>query len=206
MKRFVFVAALLIAATPLVAHAQGKPQGKATGSPYIMASSKTTEKLTILAIDKPTRVVTLTSAGGDTLAVKCGSEVRNFGQLAVGDVVTTTYTESYSIHVEKEGEAEETSETASSRAAVGAKPGASVYETRTVKAKIDAIDKTAGTVTLATASGEKFTVTPRSKANLDKVAVGNTVVVTSRTGSIVSVDKPGAAKKSSNSSSASKKK
>ena len=193
MRKFLLVAAILIAATPFAAHAAGKPQGKATGSPYILASARTTETLKIIAIDKPNRVVTLLSGGGDTVDVKCGSEVRNFKQLAVGDEVKTTYSEQYSIHVEKEGEAEETKETATSRAKEGAKPGASVYETKTVKAKIDSIDKAKGTVTLATMTGEKFTVTPRNKANLDKVEVGNTVVVTEQIGHAISVNKPGAA-------------
>jgi hypothetical protein len=199
MRKFLIIAAFVIAASPLAAHAQEKSEAKATGSPVIMASARTTETLKILAIDKATRVVTLKSEDGDTIAVKCGPEVRNFGQLAVGDEVKTTYSESYSIHVEKEGEAEEVNEVATSRAALGAKPGASVYETKIIKAKIDAIDKTKGTVTLATMTGEKFTVTAKNKANLDKVEVGNTVVVTARTGSVISVNKPGAAKSASTS-------
>lgn len=204
MKKLWIVAAILVAASTPTAHAAGKPQGKATGSPFIMASARTTETLKIIAIDKPKRMVTLVGEYDDTLDVHCGPEVRNFAQLAVGDEVKTTYTESYSIHVEKEGEAEETNEVAESRAKVGAQPGASRYETRTVKAKIEAIDKAKGTVTLATPAGEKFTVTPQNKANLDKVEVGNVVVVTERTGNAISVSKPGAATKPA--SSAAKKK
>lgn len=190
MRKLLIIAAVVIAASPLAARAEDKPEGKAAGSPYIMASSRMTETLKIIGIDKDTRVVTLVSADADTMAIKCGPEVRNFAQLAVGDEVKTTYSESYSIHVEKEGEPEETSETATSRAALGATPGAAVYETKVVKAKIDAIDKTKGTVTLATESGEKFTVTPENKANLEKVEVGNLVVVTSQVGHVISVNKP----------------
>jgi hypothetical protein len=192
MKRLLILATVLIVASAVSVHAQGysKGQGKATGSPFIKASSKQTETVKIVAIDKSKRLVTLTGADGDTIVVKCGNEVRNFNQLAVGDDVVTTYTESYTIHVEPSGEAEETKEVATSRANVGAKPGASVYETRTVKAKIDAIDKEKGTVTLATLSGEKFTVTPNNRANLDKVQVGNVVVVTEQIGHAVSVNKP----------------
>src|SRR5262249_17278731 len=114
----------------------------------------------------------------------------NFNQLAVGDEVVTTYTESYSIHVEAGGEAEETKETGVARAKGGAKPGASTYETRGGKAKNDGIDQAKGTGRLATLTGEKFTVVPRNKANLDKVQVGNTVVVTERVGNAISVNKP----------------
>jgi len=186
MKALLLAVAVLIAASPMSARAQGK----SATTPIISASSKSTETLKIIAINKSKRIVTLTSAAGDTLDVKCGSEVRNFNQLAVGDEVVTTYTESYSIHVEEGGEAEETNEKVVARAKVGAKPGASTYETRVVKAKIDAIDKAKGTVTLATMTGEKFTVVPRNKANLDKVQVGNTVVVTERVGNAISVNKP----------------
>jgi hypothetical protein len=206
MKTMFILAALLIAASPMSASSQEKSQGKAAGSPYILASARMTQKLKIVAIDKDTRVVTLLSDAGDTVDVKCGPEVRNFAQLAVGDTVKTTYSESYSIHVEEGGEAEQTKEVATSRAPEGGTPGASSYETRTVKAKIDSIDKTKGTVTLATMTGEKFTVTPQNKANLDKVAVGNTVVVTEQVGNVISVSKPSAAKKSSTKSSTKKKK
>jgi hypothetical protein len=208
MKKLVIVAAVLVAVSAPMAHAAttaSKSKGKSTaGSPYIMASAKQTQTLKIIAIDKDKRIVTLLSAAGDTVDVKCGKEVRNFNKLAVGDDVKTTYSESYSIHVEQGGEAGETKEVATSRAPVGGTPEAAIYETRQVSAKVDAVDKAKGTVTLATMSGEKFTITPQNKANLDKLAVGNTVVVTERIGNAISVSKPGAS--TAKSSSKSKKK
>jgi hypothetical protein len=196
MKKQLILAAALIAVSAPIAHAADKATTSTTAS-AIMASARATQTLKIVAIDKDKRLVTLTTAGGDTVMVKCGSEVRNFNKLAVGDDVKTTYTESYAIRVEQGGEAGETKEVATSRAPVGGTPEAARYETREVTAKVDAVDKTAGTVTFSTMTGEKFTVTPQNKASLDKVQVGNTVVVTERVGNAISVSKPSAAKKSS---------
>jgi hypothetical protein len=189
MKSLLLTVAILTAATPMVARAQ-----KTTNLPAMSATSRATEKLKIIAISKPHRIVTLVGVNGDTVDVECGPEVRNFNKLAVGDEVTATYTESYTIHVQKGGEVEETTEISGGRAPVGGTPGASLHETHVMKAKIEAIDKTKGTVTISTMAGNRFTVTPQNKGQLNNVAVGDLIVVTEKVGKAVSVTKPGAAK------------
>ena len=198
MRRFTWLAALLALALPLAARAQ---QGTSAASPAFSAVVKETRKFTISAIDKPGRVVTLKNAAGDTASVECGDEVKNFAQLKVGDVVKTTYTEALTVHVEGAGEAEATSETHTSRAKPGEKPSGGIMERTTAKAKITAIDKVKGTATLQTASGESFTVAADDKANLDKVQVGNTVVVTYTVAHAISVTSPTATKSASTKSS-----
>ena len=191
MRKSTLLAALLVLAVPLIARAQA---GTSAASPAFSAMVKETRKFTITKIDQPGRVVTVKNAKGDTMSVECGDEVKNFAQLKVGDVVTTTYTESLTLHVEGAGEPEATSETMTSRAKPGEKPSGSIVDRQTVKAKITAIDKTKGTATLQTMSGEHFTVTADDKANLDKVKVGNAVVVTYTVVQAIAVTKPTAAK------------
>lgn len=185
MKSLLLLVAVLIAASPMVARAQ-----KTTNLPAMSASSRETETLKIIAINKPHRIVTLVGANGDTVDVECGPEIRNFNKLAVGDEVKATYTESYTIHVQKGGEVEETTEISGGRAPVGGTPGMSLHETHVMKAKIEAIDKTKGTVTISTLAGNRFTVTPQNKGQLNNVAVGDLIVVTAKVGHAVSVSKP----------------
>jgi hypothetical protein len=189
MRKSTFLAALLLLAAPLVALAQ---QGASAAMPAFSAMVKETRKFTISQIDKAGRVVTVKSASGDTMSVECGPEVKNFAQLKVGDVVQTTYKESLTIHIESSGEPEATSESMTSQAKPGEKPAASMTERTTAKATIKAIDKVKGTATLQTMSGEHFTVVADNKANLDKVKVGNAVVVTYTVAHAISVTKPAA--------------
>ena len=191
MRRSTLLAAMLVLAVPLLARAQ---EGAATAKPAFSAMAKETKKFTIAAVDKASRMVTLKKANGDTLSIHCGPEVKNFAQLKVGDEVQTTYTETVTIHVEGAGELEATSETMTSQAKAGEMPAASITERMTAKATIKEIDKTKGTVTLQPMDGEPFSVMAENKANLDKVQVGNVVVVTYTVGHAVSVSKAKAPK------------
>jgi hypothetical protein len=188
LKRILIVAVLAVA-LPLAAYAQGQ-----AGSPSFNAMAKETKKFSIVKLDKPGRVVTIKSANGDTLSIPCGDEVKNFAQLKVGDEVTTTYTESVTIHVEGGGEAGASNETMTSRAKPGEKPSGSIIQRVTAKATIKAIDKTKGTVTLQPMNEAAFTVTAEDKANLDRVQVGNVVVVSYTVGHAISVTTPAAKK------------
>jgi hypothetical protein len=194
MRRSTVFAALLVLALPIAARAQSS---SSAAPPSFTAMSKETRTAKIIHIDKASRVVTMVgSAHGDTLDVLCGEEVKNFAQLKVGDEVKSVYTESFTIHVEGSGEVETTTETMTSRAKPGEMPAASVTERTTAKATIKAIDKAKGTATLQPLNGEPFTVTAEDKANLDKVQVGNVVVVTYTVGHAVSVSKAKPAKAS----------
>ena len=186
MRKSTLLATLLMLALPLCARAQESAATK----PSFTAMAKETRKLTITKIDKASRVVTLKNSKGDTMSVQCGDEVKNFAQLKVNDVVTTTYTESLTIHVEAGGEASSSTETMSSQAKPGEKPSASVMDRTTMKAKITAIDKEKGTVTLHTMSGETFPVTADDKSNLENIHVGDAVVATYTVGQAISVSSP----------------
>ena len=195
MRSSTLLAALLVLAVPFGARAQ---EGASATKPAFSAMAKETRTAKIIHIDKATRVVTMVgSAHGDTLDIECGEEVKNFAQLKVGDEVKSTFTESFTIHVEGSGEAEASSETMTSQAKPGEMPAASWHERTTAKVTIKAIDKAKGTATLQPMNGEAFSVTADDKANLEKVQVGNVVVVTYTVGHAISVSKAKPAKSAS---------
>ena len=165
--------------------------------PTFSATLEDTLVLHITRIEKDARIVTLKNKAGDTLSVECGPEVKNFDKLKVGDRVQTIYKETLSIRVDKSGEMVETTEHSSTSAKKGDSPAAQFWEKREVKAKIIAIDKPGGTAEIETMDGEKFTVIPDSVENLDKVQVGNFLVVTQTSSRAISVTTPGMKKKSS---------
>ena len=158
--------------------------------PTFSAALEDTLVLHITKIDKETRIVTLKTRGGETLSVECGPEVKNFDKLKVGDKVQTIYKETLAIRVDKTGNMVETTEQTSTSAKKGDAPAAQFWEKREVKAKIIAIDKAAGTADIQTMDGEKFTVIPDAVENLDKVQVGNVLVVTQTSSRAISVTTP----------------
>lgn len=200
MKKLLVLGLLLMVALPITAHAQAAAKTGAktgmtkAGKPYFEATDKVTEQATVIKVDKATRYVTLASDHGDTARVKAGEEVKNFAQIAVGDIVEVTYTEKLTITVEPPGTAESTTETMTGAAKPGEKPAASVTERTRYKASITAIDKAAGTATLKGYEGHEFLVTPIHKENLDKVSVGEMVVFTHTAAVAVSVKKVAAKK------------
>jgi len=165
-----------------------------TSLPTFSASLEDTLVLHITRIEKDARLVTMKNAAGDTLSVVCGPEVKNFDKLKIGDKVQTVYKEVLSIRVDKSGEMVETTESSSTSAKKGDSPAAQFWEKREVRAKIIAIDKAGGTAEIETLSGEKFTVIPDKVENLEKVQVGNVVVVTQTSTRAISVTTPSAAK------------
>ena len=181
-------------ALTLLAPATARAQDASTAPPTFHASMTDKLNLKITRIDAESRIVTLKHASGDTMQVVCGPEVRNFDQLRVGDTVTTEYKEDLAIRIDPNGSFSETTESSSTRAAKGATPHAQFWEKKEVSARITAIDKTAGTATIETRKGEKFTVIPDAAENLDKVKVGDFVVVTQTINRAISVSKPGKSK------------
>jgi hypothetical protein len=75
------------------------------------------------------------------------------------------------------------------RAKPGEKPAGVVGKEVTANATITAIDKAAKTATLKGEDGKSVTVTPRDPKNLEKVKVGDRLVITYTEAVAVSVEK-----------------
>jgi len=195
MNKLVVMCALVLAAVPVaVGAAETKTSVTSSGKPRFEASEKVTGHATVLAINKAKRVVKLRTEDGDTVKVECGEEVKNFDQIRVKDLVTATYTEKLTIEVGEPGEAETSADVTTSTAKPGEKPHGHVSGTVRYKAAITAIDKAKGTVTLKGSDDREATITPRNRANLDKVKVGDTVVFTYTEALAVSLTKAPAKK------------
>jgi hypothetical protein len=173
----------LALATLLLACAGTGGSGRPAGEPL---RREVTEVLTVetrvKAIDHDKRLVTLTDPDGGEATFYADEAVRNLPQVQVGDLLMGRLVESVVVEV-REPTAEEAAEGAKVlEVAAVAEPGerpAGVFARRiTAVLVIEAIDRAAGTATLRGPSGAAQVVAVRDPANLERVAVGDTVVAT----------------------------
>lgn len=149
----------------------------------VLQEGVVTATATVKKINQKTREVTLTLPDGTTTTIHAGQEVRNLPQVKVGDQVTVTYMGQLSYQVIRKGQDGATPGVTIAQDAVradpGQRPGAAAGRVVTVTTTIKAIDKKAGTVTLAgLEGGEDVVVQARNPDNLNRVAVGDSVEIT----------------------------
>jgi hypothetical protein len=144
------------------------------------AASLVTLSATVAAINQETREVTLKDADGNEKTVKVGEEVKNLPQVKVGDQVDVAYFESVEIEVLAADQAapKAAAIAAMETAQPGQKPAGSMTSELSVVATIEAINKDSETVTLKGPEGKTKTVKVRNPANLERVAVGDRVMIT----------------------------
>jgi hypothetical protein len=149
----------------------------------------------VVAIDHKTREVTLLSASGDRVSFHADAAVRNLEQVKVGDVLvgeiaTSLLVEARAATAEEQNTPAMAAE-AVARAPEGERPaGVFVREVRAVFT-ITSIDKAAGGGTLRDAEGQERFVKARDPAVLDRLRVGDTVVVTLTEALLLEVVSPG---------------
>jgi len=136
----------------------------------------------VKAIDQKTRQVTLVDDGGGEATFYADEGVRNLAQVKVGDRLVGQLAQSVVLEV-REPTPQEAAEGASilevaARAEPGQRPAGVYVREITAVLVIEAIDEAAGTATLRGPAGNARVVPVRDRANLDRVAVGDTVVAT----------------------------
>jgi hypothetical protein len=134
------------------------------------------------AIDHATRMVTLVNETGDKLVFRADDGVQNLGQVKVGDVLQGELVEKLLIEARAATEAEKRTPVSVAEGGAGAEPGEKpaglfVRQLKTVFT-VASIDKAAGGGELRDANGELHFVKARDPAVLDRLKVGDTVVVT----------------------------
>jgi hypothetical protein len=159
------------------------PAGKSAGTeepPSWQTATAVEETATVEAVDQSTRMIRLKVSQGNSVTFKVSDEVRNLAQVQVGDEVKFRYSESLAVRVLKEGEAFPAAGEIPvvSRAKKGEMPGGVMGTKTTVNATITAIDRINKTATLKLEDGKSVKVTPRDPNNLDKVKVGDRLVIT----------------------------
>lgn len=173
----VIVISIAIACSSLPSMGQDKKQSE---KPGLLEGVVTELEATVEAVDHNTRKVTLKSSEGETLTIDVDERVKNLPQVEVGDKVIVEYIEAVSIQVFGPGDVAPgtTVVAAAGSAEPGEKPAGVAMEEITVVATINAIDKANSLVTLMGAEGNVKTVKARNPENLEKVTVGDKVMIT----------------------------
>jgi hypothetical protein len=133
---------------------------------------------TVEKIDMKKRMVTIRGAEGNVVTIYAGKEVVNLPQVRVGDKVEIDYVQSLAVRMAKPGEVRNETAEMMARAKPGSKPGVVEVTETTVTATILALDKVNETATLKGPDGDVVVVKVQDPANLEKVKVGDTIVIT----------------------------
>ena len=159
---------------PAVTSAVGTAPGKAAAVSVVTASAK------VEAIDAATRTVKLKMPNGETRSVVAGEEVRNFGQIKVGDTVNMKYAESLTLELKKDGKAVvgRTESSSMERAKPGEKPAAIAKREVTAVVDVMNVDAAKKVVTVKTASGEMVDLPVQDPEQLKLVKKGDKVQAT----------------------------
>jgi hypothetical protein len=134
-----------------------KPAANAGAAPApVELTNELTATSQVTAVDKATRVVTLRREDGNLFQVLCGSDVRNFDQIAAGDTLRVKFKESLKVSLTPPGAGgpDAAAGVVAARAPVGATPAAAAGIGVSVRVKIESIDKEHGIVVFSLPSGE----------------------------------------------------
>jgi hypothetical protein len=195
MKRVLSVALALVLVVVLAQFVWAQDQGAAkkdAGKPGAVVADSVTMEATVTALDAANRTVTIKSADGTTKTFKVNKEVRNFDQIKAGDKVKATFVESIAVFVRKSDEKASASEMKTVGVApLGSKPGIFAVDTFEITAKVQDIDYRKRIVTLKGPEGNTraFKV-DKTVENLDKVKVGDELVLRVTDAVAVAVEKP----------------
>jgi Cu/Ag efflux protein CusF len=134
----------------------------------------------VIAIDLPSRTVTLKGPDGNELTVHADDKVKNLPQVHAGDKVDVSYYESLVWQVKKaaDGTPGASVQSGAETAKPGSKPAGAAARQVMMTVTIEAIDLAKGTVTLKGPQGNSRTIKARDPKNLEKVKVGDLVDVT----------------------------
>jgi len=149
--------------------------------PVVATQQRTVITATITAIDLSTRQVTLSGPGGNTVTVHASDEVKNLGQLKVGDRVAATYYASLLIEGRKASPGDNSvkamsmSQVEDERGQGGGAAG--MQRTVTVVAKVMALDKPNGQITLRGPMGNIRTFKVQNPSLLTHMTIGDNVVI-----------------------------
>jgi hypothetical protein len=173
----------LVALLPATARAQApaaqpKAQAPAKAATVVTKEHSVTAAVTIEAIDKTTRSITVRSENGDEDTYTVSPDVKRFDQLKVGDKIRATYYESLVLQLRKPGEASTPQSDSVAGGRMQQRPGVAVgaQQTRTVTVK--AVNMDAGSITVATEDGHTVTRTVEDKKNLEGVHPGDRIDIT----------------------------
>jgi hypothetical protein len=189
-KVFILAAAFLLALSLSTGvFAQATKGAAPADQPRVFKERTAVMTATVEAIDLEKRLVTLKGPKGETRTIKVGEEARNLPQVKVGDLVTVKFYESMAVEVMKPGTAAGAGQSSAIvRSKPGERPGGMATRTATVTATVTAIDKKKGTLTLKGPEGNLVTAKAEDPKNLEKVKVGDELMITVTEALAISVE------------------
>src|SRR5579864_1088781 len=105
MRKILLIPAVaaVLAVLPVAAQNPGVSGGAVVASTPGVAGMVRTVRASaqVTAIDKPTRTLTLKGPKGAVLDIVAGDEVKNFGQIHVGDFVVVVFLQSLTLELQK---------------------------------------------------------------------------------------------------------
>ena len=142
---------------------------------------------TVATIDHNKRVVNIKKADGSYETVDVPAGAQRFDELKVGDKVSVTYNNNVSARLKPPGEAPVDTQTGSTTAGQGERPGGTTSIQRTMTATVDAIDKNASSITFTGPNGWKYSRHIVDPSVLNNLKVGDKVDITWNTDVTVAV-------------------
>jgi len=142
---------------------------------------------TVATIDFTKRMVNIKKADGSFETVDVPAGAKRFDELKVGDKVSITFNNNVSARLKPPGEAPVDTQTGTTTAGQGERPGGTAAVQRTMTATIDAIDKSTSSITFVGPNGWKYSRHIVDPTVLDKIKVGDKVDITWNTDVTVAV-------------------
>ena len=143
---------------------------------------------TVATIDHAKRVVNIKTSDGKFETVDVPAGAKRFDELKVGDKVSLTYNNNVSARLKPPGEAAvDTGNTTTTTAGQQARPGGTATVQRTMTVTVDAIDKSASSMTFSGPNGWKYSRHIVDPTVFDKVKVGDKIDITWNTDVTVAV-------------------
>lgn len=175
-----FLSLALAAAFASAAFAQASPPQAAVLAASApgkgLVAGKVTLSATVVAIDAAARTATLKGGSGRIVDVVVPPEVKNIGDIKVGDLVTVEYAQALSLQLKPAGGIRSsTSETATAPAPAGAVAGGAAAKQVVIMANVTAVNAKNSTVTLRGPKGNSVDLQVPDPAQLKLVKVGDQV-------------------------------
>ena len=142
---------------------------------------------TVATIDHAKRVVNIKTSDGKFETVDVPAGAKRFDELKVGDKVSLTYNNNVSARLKPPGEAPVDTGSTTTTAGQQTRPGGTAAVQRTMTVTVDAIDKSASSITFAGPNGWKYSRHVVDPTVFDKVKVGDKVDITWNTDVTVTV-------------------
>jgi hypothetical protein len=186
--------AALIFSAVLAPQTSGPAFAQASDMGGIAHTESVSARAVVKTIDLQTRTMTLEGAGGDTIALKVGEQVRNLPQVRPGDTVIAHYYMSSAYVLAPPGSKlpDDSLTTVGARAAPGDKPGAAVGSKLVVSGLVVGVDPTLHTVSLVDPAGGGVrtmnVVTPEGQQSMKLIKVGDTITAIITAAMLVGVE------------------